>query len=273
MIDHQPAGATMAVEKTLTVRDYLEPRFAAAAGSRLAGTARKGLTSFRQVLSGEAPKQSDGAAAGMNIADYLKNPVLRTQTARLPRMGAVASSAAAGPRSSDIAEEAKAAPRLQPTVSGRSAAGSSSRSGTPSARSTLQDFRSESSGGHPVETAVQKAAAKYNLSPELIRSVIRAESNFQADAVSPAGARGLMQLMPETARELGVTNSFDVQQNVDGGARYLRQMLDRFGGDVKRALAAYNAGPGAVEQYDGDVPFNETRQYVKRVLRYAGLKA
>jgi soluble lytic murein transglycosylase-like protein len=158
-------------------------------------------------------------------------------------------------------------------VSGRSAAGSSSRSGTPSARSTLQDFRSESSGGHPVETAVQKAAAKYNLSPELIRSVIRAESNFQADAVSPAGARGLMQLMPETARELGVTNSFDVQQNVDGGARYLRQMLDRFGGDVKRALAAYNAGPGAVEQYDGDVPFNETRQYVKRVLRYAGLKA
>jgi soluble lytic murein transglycosylase-like protein len=82
-----------------------------------------------------------------------------------------------------------------------------------------------------------------------------------------------MQLMPETARELGVTNSFDVQQNVDGGARYLRQMLDRFGGDVKRALAAYNAGPGAVEQYDGDVPFNETRQYVKRVLRYAGLKA
>jgi soluble lytic murein transglycosylase-like protein len=265
MIDHQPAGATMAVEKTLTVRDYLEPRFAAAAGSRLAGTARKGLTSFRQVLSGEAPRQSDGAAAGMNIADYLKNPVLRTQTARLPRMSAVASSAAAGPRSSDIADEAKAASRLQPTVSGRS--------GTRSARSTLQDFRSESSGGHPVETAVQKAAAKYNLSPELIRSVIRAESNFQADAVSPAGARGLMQLMPETAKELGVTNSFDVQQNVDGGARYLRQMLDRFGGDLKRALAAYNAGPGAVEQYDGDVPFSETRQYVQRVLRYAGLKA
>jgi soluble lytic murein transglycosylase-like protein len=122
-----------------------------------------------------------------------------------------------------------------------------------------------------VERSIQQAAAKYNLAPELIRSVIRAESNFQAGAVSPAGAKGLMQLMPETARELGVTNVFDINQNIDGGARYLRQMLDRFGGDLKRALAAYNAGPGAVEQYNGEVPYAETRQYVKRVMRSAGL--
>ena len=128
-----------------------------------------------------------------------------------------------------------------------------------------------SSPDERVEKSIQQAAGKYNLSPELIRSVIRAESNFQVDAVSPAGAKGLMQLMPETARELGVTNVFDIQQNIDGGARYLRQMLDRFGGDMKRALAAYNAGPGAVEQFNGNVPYAETRQYVKRVMRSAGL--
>ena len=127
------------------------------------------------------------------------------------------------------------------------------------------------SGHERVEESIQRAAARYNLSPELIRSVIRAESNFHVDAVSPAGAKGLMQLMPETAKELGVTNVFDVQQNIDGGARYLRQMLDRFGGDTKRALAAYNAGPGAVEQFNGNVPYAETRQYVKRVMRSAGL--
>ncbi|BBO83704.1 hypothetical protein DSCO28_42700 [Desulfosarcina ovata subsp. sediminis] len=114
--------------------------------------------------------------------------------------------------------------------------------------------------------SIRKAAKKYNLPEDLIESVIRAESDFQPDAVSPAGAQGLMQLMPATARELGVTDPFDVQQNIDGGARYIRQMLDRFDGDVKLALAAYNAGPGTVDRYHGDVPYRETQNYVKRVL-------
>ena len=116
---------------------------------------------------------------------------------------------------------------------------------------------------------VQKAAAKYNLPPALINAVIRAESNFNIRAVSPAGARGLMQLMPATAKELGVENPFDIEQNIDGGARYLREMLDRFGGSVRKALAAYNAGPGTVIKYNGRVPYPETRQYVKRVLRFS----
>ena len=116
---------------------------------------------------------------------------------------------------------------------------------------------------------VQKAAARYNLPPELINGVIRAESNFQVRAVSSAGAQGLMQLMPATAKELGVTNPFDVEQNIDGGARYLRKMLDRFEGNVPKALAAYNAGPGTVMKYNGRVPYPETRQYVKRVLRFS----
>ncbi len=268
----------MAVEKPLTVRDYLEPRFAAAAGSRVAGTARKGLASFQQVLKDQTPKASADTAAGMKISSYFKNPVLNTQTARAPRISPVANSAAIGPRSTETGEEPKAVKRAQRlesdrSISDRSIKGRQSKDGSRSARSTLQDFRAESGSGHPVEKSVQQAAAKYNLSPELIRGVIRAESNFQADAVSSAGAKGLMQLMPETAKELGVTNPFDIRQNIDGGARYLRQMLDRFGGDLKRALAAYNAGPGAVEQFNGDVPFSETRHYVQRVLRYAGLKA
>jgi hypothetical protein len=116
---------------------------------------------------------------------------------------------------------------------------------------------------------VQKAAAKYNLPPALINAVIRAESNFKAKAVSPAGAQGLMQLMPATAKELGVKNPFDIEQNIDGGAKYLRKMLDRFGGNVRKALAAYNAGPGTVIKYNGRVPYPETRQYVKRVLRFS----
>jgi soluble lytic murein transglycosylase-like protein len=120
-----------------------------------------------------------------------------------------------------------------------------------------------------IKDTVRKAAAKYNLPPALIMAVIRAESNFEVGAVSSAGAQGLMQLMPATAKELGVKNSFDIQQNIDGGTKYLRKMLDRFGGNVRKALAAYNAGPGTVMKYNGRVPYPETRQYVKRVLRFS----
>lgn len=118
-----------------------------------------------------------------------------------------------------------------------------------------------------IASSVKKAAQKYNLPEALINNVIRAESNFQPDAVSPAGAQGLMQLMPATARELGVNDAFDISQNIDGGSRYLRQMLDRFDGDVRLALAAYNAGPGTVDRYGGEVPpYKETQAYVRRIL-------
>jgi soluble lytic murein transglycosylase-like protein len=120
-----------------------------------------------------------------------------------------------------------------------------------------------------IEISVNKAAAKYNLPSKLIKAVIRAESNYNSQAVSTAGAQGLMQLMPATAEELGVRNPFDIDQNVDGGARYLRKMIDQFGGDIKMALAAYNAGPGTVERFHGNVPYRETRQYVNRVMRFS----
>jgi len=114
---------------------------------------------------------------------------------------------------------------------------------------------------------IRLTAAEHRVSPALVKAVIAAESSFNQHAVSKKGAQGLMQLMPETAAELGVQDAFSADQNVDGGARYLREMLDRYG-DLSRAIAAYNAGPAAVDRYGGIPPYRETRDYVKRVLNY-----
>lgn len=111
-----------------------------------------------------------------------------------------------------------------------------------------------------------ETAASFNaLEESLIRAIIHAESAYQPDARSPKGAQGLMQLMPATAAELRVANPFDPAENIDGGARYLAQLLEEFGGDLDLAAAAYNAGPNAVYQYGGIPPFDETREYVRRV--------
>ena len=113
---------------------------------------------------------------------------------------------------------------------------------------------------------VDSASAAYHLDPDLVNSVIHAESGFNSHAVSPKGARGLMQLMPGTANQLGVNDAFDPQSNVTGGSRYLRELLERYNFDLVKALAAYNAGPGRVEQYQGVPPFRETRAYVAHIV-------
>ncbi len=117
-----------------------------------------------------------------------------------------------------------------------------------------------------IHHAIEQTAKKYGLAPELVHSIVQAESNYQPNAVSSAGAMGLMQLMPETAKEMGVSNPFDIQQNIEGGTKYLKKMLDTFDGDLQKALQAYNAGPGAVIRHKGDVPYSETRSYVQRVM-------
>lgn len=124
------------------------------------------------------------------------------------------------------------------------------------------------SGSESMDAIFEEAADRYNISVDLLKAVAKAESGFNPNAVSKAGAIGVMQLMPATARSLGVTDPYDARQNIMGGAKYLKENLDRFNGNVSFALAAYNAGPNSVQKYGGIPPYSETQNYVKTVTSY-----
>ncbi len=118
---------------------------------------------------------------------------------------------------------------------------------------------------------ISEASKRHGVSFSLLKALIKTESDFNPRAVSSAGARGLMQLMPENIKKLKIKNPFDPRENIMGGARYLKQLIDRFGGKLPLALAAYNAGPGAVEQYQRIPPFKETQDFVQEVMKYYAL--
>lgn len=129
-------------------------------------------------------------------------------------------------------------------------------------------FSPPSQGAGQINEYVTSAARKYGVDEKLIHSIIKMESNYNVQAKSYAGAQGLMQLMPQTARGLGVTNPYDAEQNINGGTKYLSQMLKKYNGNTYLALAAYNAGPGNVDKHQGVPPFKETQNYVKNVLNH-----
>jgi soluble lytic murein transglycosylase-like protein len=121
-----------------------------------------------------------------------------------------------------------------------------------------------------IDKVIEEAAARHHVDPNLVRALVKVESNFNPSAVSRKGAMGLMQLMPQTARLYDINNPFDPEQNVDAGVRHLKGLLENFGGDVQLSLAAYNAGQGAVERNRGIPPYAETRNYVKRITALMG---
>ena len=137
---------------------------------------------------------------------------------------------------------------------------------------TAANFRGPLATSADIDSAIEQAAARHNVDPNLVRAVVKVESNFNPNAVSRKGAMGLMQLMPATARQLKVKNPFDPEQNVDAGVRHLKQLLESYGGDVRLTLAAYNAGATAVARSSGVPRFAETQNYVRRItnLYYGG---
>lgn len=267
----------MSNHQAMTIRDYLEARHLRTgdgSGARRSIRSAPVGNRFHRLLQSEKATGLQRSGGGLTVADYRavavssrrRHHLLSSADKNKPPEERPEGAAAPAFQTGSMEETPVQDPAQKRTH--RSAGLSDEK-----ANDRSSSDRTEAGKAALIDRNIQKAARKYDLAPKLIRAVIRAESNFQADAVSPAGAQGLMQLMPATAGELGVTNAFDIEQNIDGGSRYLRQMLDRYAGNLRMALSAYNAGPGNVDKYGGRVPFAETRQYVDRVLRFSRMIA
>jgi soluble lytic murein transglycosylase-like protein len=249
----------MEIPTYLTIQDYFKHRghgcrqpekgvkAATHTGSTVSGSA------FSTMLEG-ARASSGGQVRGLSVRDYLQR--------RIPSHRPAADKVSCKTRLPEPAipspDDAPAQQMVSSTVETHTA--------RQPERAPMVNHRAAEQ--RKISASIDRAADRFGLPPALIKAVVKAESNYQVRALSPAGAQGLMQLMPATAREMGVTDPFDIDQNIQGGTKYLRRMLDQFDGDMHLALSAYNAGPGTVKKYAGNVPYTETRDYVRRVLRY-----
>ncbi len=191
-----------------------------------------------------------------NNAPILRSAALQKALALAPVRRSSASAGGATFATSLSAAESSAATRSRPT--------------TPTSGKVLAAiYTTDTARGLPFQSLIESAARKYGIRPALLAALVKQESNFNPNAQSGVGAKGLTQLMDATARGLGVTDSFDPAQSLEGGARFLGGLLKQFKGNESLALAAYNAGPGAVQKYGGIPPYQETQRYVPKVLGYA----
>jgi soluble lytic murein transglycosylase-like protein len=267
------AEDTMVNKNGMTIRDYLARHTLSKDLLKRWSTAlkgpRNGTDPFARLLQSSlshSARKVKRADTGLTAADYLANPIpARVPTGQVPQDDPQPLIPCDSARLTDNSPSVRGP--LSPSPITSFPANRDDRLSPASERPGKNNgIHADPGEKETIQKCIQEAAQKYGLAPQLIEAVIRAESGFRVDAVSVAGAQGLMQLMPATAKDLGVTNPFDIRQNIDGGTRYLRQMFDLFDGDARLALSAYNAGPGNVQKYGGDVPFPETRRYVARVL-------
>ncbi len=213
---------------------------------------------------------STQALAPASSATAAIAPGALTASERVQRLQQLAAELRDGPAS--FAAALRAAGADSPTANTSGAAGvgtgQASTTGQPVATTTIGGGGSQTGSG-PYDGLVEAAAARNGIDPAVLHGLIQQESGFDPNSQSSAGAVGLTQLMPTTAASLGVSDPRNPAQSIEGGARYLAEMMQRFGGNVSDALAAYNAGPGAVQRYGGVPPYAETQQYVSKVLGYA----